>query len=171
MRKLLILGAGGYAETAADIARQSGDYDKIGFLDDNCQGPYILGRCDEFRMFSGENVDMYPALGSNEARMYWLRQLEEAGIHVPVLVHSTAYVSPTVRLKSGTAVLPKAVINTNCQVEKGCIINCGAIVDHGCVLEEGVHICLGAIVKGENRIPALMKIEAGQVIDNCQYPI
>ena len=171
MKKLLILGAGGYGKTAADIARQSGNYDRIGFLDDNAHGPYILGRCEEFRMFSGENVDMYPAFGNNEVRMNWLTQLEEAGIHVPVLVHSTAYVSPTVKLKTGTVVLPKAVVNTDCQVEKGCIVNCGAIVDHDCILEEGVHICPGAIVKAENRIPAGSKIEAGQVIENRTFPL
>ena len=171
MKKLLILGAGGFARTVADLARQSADYDRIGFLDDQAQGPYILGRCEEFRMFSGENVDMYPAFGCNEVRMNWLKKLEESGIRVPVLVHPTAYVSPTVRLKPGTAVLPKAVINTDCQVEKGCIINCGAVVDHECVLEEGVHICIGALVKARNRIPAETKIEAGQVIGSDQFPL
>ena len=32
-------------------------------------------------------------------------------------------------------------------------------------IEEGVHICLGAIVKGENRVKTLSKIEAGEVIE------
>ena len=171
MNKLLILGAGGYAQTVADLARQSGEYDRIGFLDDNSHGAYILGSCTEFKMFMGENVDMYPAFGNNETRMYWMDQLEQAGIYVPTLVHSTAYVSPTVRLKSGTMVLPKAVVNTDCQVARGCIINCGASVDHGCILEQGVHVCLGAIVKAENHIPEKMKIEAGQVIENGQFPV
>ena len=171
MKKLLILGAGGYGQTVADLARQSGEYDRIGFLDDNAQGPYILGRCGEFQMFRGENVDMYPAFGNNETRMGWMHSLQEAGIRIPTLVHSTAYVSPTVRLKAGTMVLPKAVVNTGCQIGEGTIINCGAIVDHGCILEEGVHVCLGAIVKAENHIPALLKIEAGQVIQNGQFPL
>ena len=169
MKKLLILGAGGFAKTIADLARQSGEYDRIGFLDDNAQGHYILGRCSEFRMFSGENVEMFPAFGCNETRMYWLNQLEEAGIRIPVLVHSSAYVSPTVRLKPGTAVLPKAVINTDCSIERGCLVNCGAIVDHDCTLEEGVHICVGAIVKANNQIPANTKIEAGTVIENNTF--
>lgn len=50
-------------------------------------------------------------------------------------------------------------------MSKGCIINLGAIVDYGCILEEGVHICLGAIVKGENRIEGLSKIETGEVVE------
>ena len=171
MRKLLILGAGGYAHTVADLARQTGDYDRIGFLDDHAQGHYILGACEEFMMFSGQDVEMIPAIGNNETRLYWLDRLEEAGVKVPAIVHSTAYVSPTVRLKPGTVVLPKAVINTDCQVGKGCIINCGVLLDHGCVLEEGVHLCLGAIIKADNRIPRCTKIEAGKIIDNGAYPL
>ena len=166
MKKLLIVVAGGYAKNVADIARQTGEYDRVGFLDDNAQGPYILGRCEEFAMFSGENVEMYPAFGCNETRMYWLSRLEMAGVKVPALVHTTAYVSPTVRLKPGTAVLPRAVVNTDCQIGKGCIINCGAIVDHDCVLEEGVHVCLGAIVKANNHIPQNIKIQAGEILEN-----
>lgn len=54
---------------------------------------------------------------------------------------------------------------------RGCIINLGAIVDHDCVIEEGVHICLNAIIKGDNRIQRCMKIEAGQVIERSAYPL
>ena len=64
-----------------------------------------------------------------------------------------------------------AIVNTGCEVKAGCIINCGAIVDHGCILEEGVHVCLGAIVKAENRIPRCMKIEAGEIVANRIYPV
>ena len=67
--------------------------------------------------------------------------------------------------------LPFAVINTDCHVKEGCIINCNCVIDHGCVIERGVHVCLGALVKAENRIPALMKVEAGQVIENRTYKL
>ena len=68
-------------------------------------------------------------------------------------------------------VMPGAIVNTGVTVKRGCIVNCGAIVDHGCVLEEDVHVCLGAIVKAENRIPRCMKIEAGEIIANRTYPV
>lgn len=65
----------------------------------------------------------------------------------------------------GTVILPHAIINNGVVINRGCILNIGAIVDHGCILEEGVHICLGAIVKGENRIEKCNKIEAGEVAE------
>ena len=43
MRKLLILGAGGYGKTVADVAFQLGIYDSVAFLDDGRSGENILG--------------------------------------------------------------------------------------------------------------------------------
>ena len=172
MKKLLILGAGGYGRTVFDIAQQLNSYDKIAFLDDSsADTACVLGKCGEFLSFADDTTEMYPAFGNNETRMAWMNRLMENGIRVPVLVHPTAYVSPTATLFSGVTVLPKAVVNTGVMVKSGCIINIGALVDHDCVLEEGCHLAPGAIVKAENRVPASMKVEAGTVIENRQYPL
>lgn len=41
--KLIILGAGGYGRTVADIARQSGKYTEVYFLDDNATDEHASG--------------------------------------------------------------------------------------------------------------------------------
>ena len=171
MRKLLILGAGGYGKTVADVAAQLDIYDKIAFLDDGRSGENILGRCSEFSSFADGNTEMYPAFGSNTIRMQWLHTLCEAGITVPALIHPRAYVSPTAKIGTGTVVLPMAVVNTGVTVKEGCIINIGALIDHDSVIEAGCHLAPGAIVKAENRIPSGMKVESGTVIENRQYPL
>ncbi|MBQ3194479.1 MAG: hypothetical protein IJB59_13025 [Oscillospiraceae bacterium] len=171
MKKLLILGAGGYGKTIADVARQMDCYDKIAFLDDGKQGPDILGRCEEYTMFCDDRTEVYPAFGNNEARMNWLNRLLEEEIPVPTLVHPSAYVSPCAVLGEGTVVLPMAVVNTGVTVEAGCIINIGALIDHDCVIEAGVHLCPGVIVKAENRIASGEKIESGEVILARIYPV
>ena len=74
-------------------------------------------------------------------------------------------------LEASVVILPQAVVNTGTVVHTGSIINCGAIIDHDCIIENGCHICLGAIVKAENRIPAMTKVEAGQIIENRYYPL
>ena len=159
MKNIVILGAGGYGRTVADIAAQLG-YSPI-VLDDNSSHP-----CSEFALY---NAPVIPAFGNNELRLDWCKRIEEAGLEAATLIHPTAYVSPTAEIEAGVVVLPKAVINTNVKVGKGSIINCGAIVDHDSIIEEGCHICLGAIVKGENRIKALTKIEAGEVVERGQF--
>ena len=165
MKRLVILGAGGYGRTVADIAHQLG-YSTI-VIDDAVPAHPL----SSFQSYIDSSTSFIPALGNNAFRMEWINRIEESGGQLATLIHPTAYVSPTATINLGTVILPHAIINTDVEVGKGCIINLGAIVDHGCILEEGVHICLGAIVKGENRIEKCSKIEAGEVVERGQYPL
>ena len=167
--RLVILGAGGYGRTVADVAEQTGQYGEIVFLDDHA--PDAMGKCEDVSRFVGEDTEFYPAFGNNGFRLEWIRRLEEAGGKVATLVHPSAYLSPKATIEVGTVLLPHAVVNTNTLVKRGGIINCNATVDHDCILEEGVHVCLSAVVKAENRLPACLKVEAGQVIENRSYPL
>ena len=171
MKTLLILGAGGYGKTIADVAEQIGGYDCIAFLDDGKTGDDIWGTCGQFSEFAKESIHMYPAFGNNTVRLQWLRQLREAGIPVPTLVHPRAYVSPKAKLGMGTVVLPMAVVNTGVTAGDGCIFNIGALADHDSIFGDGVHLAPGAIVKADNRIPEGMKIDSGVVIENRTYPL
>ncbi len=169
--RLIILGAGGYGRTVADVAAQTGAYDAIVFLDDNSKASDVIDICANISAHLDINTHVYPAFGNNEERINWLNRLVELRAPIATIVHDRAYVSPTAVLEDGVVVMPGAVVNTGVTVKRGCIINCGAIVDHGCVLEEGVHVCLGAIVKAENRTPRCTKIEAGEIIANRTYPV
>ena len=159
MKRLVILGAGGYGRTVADVAEQL-DYSTI-VLDD-ADSVHSLST---FSSYIDENTSFIPAFGNNAFRMEWINRIEEIGGQLATLIHPTAYASPTASIAPGTVILPHAIVNTDVVINRGCIINLGAIVDHGCILEEGVHICLGAIVKGENRIEKCSKIEAGEVVE------
>ena len=102
--------------------------------------------------------------------MAWLQKIKEAGIPVPSFVHPRAYVSPEAAIGEGTAVLPFAVVNTGVTVGAGCIINIGVLIDHDTVIEDGVHLCPGVVVKAENRIAAMSRLESGTVIMARQIP-
>lgn len=159
MKRLIILGSGGYGHTVADVAEQLGY--NILFLDDSLPDHPLSSFVD----FIGEVAEFIPAFGNNAFRIEWCDRIAQAGGQLATLIHPTAYVSPTATIFPGTVILPHAIINTDVVINRGCIINLGAIVDHGCILEEGVHICLGAIVKGENQIQKCSKIEAGEVVE------
>lgn len=169
--RLIILGAGGYGKTVYDIALQGGKYSEICFLDDNSTDSKVVGKCSDYEEYISKDTELYPAFGNNLGRIQWIDKLLEKGANVPTLVHSSAYVSPTVTIGTGTVILPKAVVNTDTKIGRGVIVNCSAVVDHGCVVSDGVHVCLGAIVKAENKIPDCMKIEAGEVIENRKFPL
>lgn len=159
--KLVILGAGGYGRTVQDIAEQLG-YDSIVILDD----ADIDCPLSSFVSFVSNDTEFIPAFGNNDFRLSWCeRILATPEATLATLIHSTAYVSPRASVASGTVILPHAVVNTGVEVGTGCILNIGCLIDHDCVIEEGVHICVGAIVKGENRIPRCEKVEAGEIVE------
>ena len=64
--RLIILGAGGYGRTVADIAAQTGQFDEISFLDDNSTTRDVIGKCAEFERFYEGQTAFYPAFGNNE---------------------------------------------------------------------------------------------------------
>ena len=159
MKRLVILGAGGYGRTVKDVAGQLG-YSTI-VLDDSISTHPLF----TFSSYISDDTSFIPAFGNNAFRMEWINRIEEIGGQLATLIHPTAYVSPTATISQGTVILPHAIVNTDVVVGKGCIINLGAIVDHGCTLEEGVHVAPGAIVKGENLIEKYSKIESGEVLE------
>ena len=159
MKRLVILGSGGYGRTVADVAHQL--YYTTIVLDDSDPAHPL----SSFQSLIDSSTSFIPAFGNNALRMEWINRIEQNGGELATLIHSTAYISPTASIACGTVILPHAIVNTDVVVGKGCIINLGAIVDHGCILEEGVHIAPGAIVKGENRIAKCSKNEAGEVLE------
>ena len=169
--RLIIIGSGGYGRVIAEIAEQTEKYNEICFLDDNSVDKRVIGKCEEWSNYIDADTEYYVAFGANELRLKFINNLIDKGAIVASLIHKSSYVSPSAKIDVGTAVLPKAVVNTNCVLNKGVIVNCGAIIDHDCIIGEGAHICINTVIKAENSIPPCTKVDAGVVIENRQYPI
>lgn len=167
--RLIILGAGGHGKVVADLAKQTGRYKEIFFLDDNSQEAEVIGKCSQYLEFQSADTEMYPAFGNNTVRIQWENKLLEAGISLAKIIHPLAYVSPLAEVASGCVIMPYAVVNTGTKIKKACIINIGAMVDHDCILEEGCHLAPGSIVKGENHLSEGMKVDSGEVVPLQYY--
>lgn len=161
MKRLVILGSGGYGRTVYDVAEQLGH--SITVLDDSNRKHPL----DSFSLYIKNDVEFIPAFGNNEFRLEWLERIEKAGGKPATLIHPSAYISPRAHISEGCVILPGAVINTGTRIGKGCIINLGATVDHDVIIEDGVHLCIRCIIKGENRISCCEKIEAGEIIERA----
>lgn len=160
-KKILIIGAGGHGKVVKEVAEACG-YKKVDFLDDNSSD--AIGKIQELNLYLNEYENVIVGIGNNLFRNEMLDRLKKAGYQIPVLIHPTAYVSPSAIVSEGTVIEPLAIVNANSQVCKGCIISVGAIVDHDVVLEECVHVNAGAIVKAGARVVQNRKLEAGEVV-------
>ena len=171
MSGLLILGAGGHAKVVAETALASGMASSFTFLDDSCIGldacPPVLGwpvigplalslQAETAAQFDAAVV----AIGHAATRLHWIQQLQNAGYHLPVLVHPTAWVSPSASLDQRLSSLltrlcrlrpPLELVRSSTQVA----------VDHDAQLADGVHICPGARLAGEVNVAACSWIGIG----------
>lgn len=167
MKKLVVLGNGGYSRTVQDIAEQCG-YKIIAILDDNDPKQPLSSFASYLDV---QNVEFIPAFGNNEFRLSWCEKITSLGGTLANIIHPNAYVSEKNIIETGVVILPGAIVNTGVVISRGCIINIGVLVDHDVVLEAGVHLAPGAIVKGENRIKSCTKVESGEVVQARQWPL
>ena len=172
MSGLLILGAGGHSKVVAETALDSGVASRVAFLDDRCigqaerlhvlgwpvMGPLVLSlKAETAARFDAAVV----AIGHAATRLHWIQKLQEAGYHLPVLIHPTAWVSPSANLGPASVVFAQVAVQAQASIGTGAILNTGCSVDHDAKLADGVHICPGACLAGEVKVGARSWIGIG----------
>lgn len=163
MAALLLLGAGGHARVVAETAFSTGRFSSIAFLDDRCTGPAQLPDQLGWPVIGPFAAALDPqirhqfpaalvAIGNAAVRMQWLPRLAAAGYELPIVIHPTAWVSPSAQLSAGSVVFAQAAIQAQAVIGSGAILNTGCSVDHDAQLGDGVHICPGARLAGEVQV-------------------
>ena len=170
VKRLLILGAGGFGHMIQETARLLG-YEEVVFLDDAVKGADVIGKCCDYKAFLNEYDTAVAALGDSGMRLYWTEKLMEAGYQVPAIIHPSAVVSPSAVIGNGSFIMQSAIVNTNTVVEHGVLVNSGAVVDHDSRVGCGAHIGLGSVVKANCVIPSRKKVEEGEVIFSTRRKI
>ena len=164
-KKLLIIGAGGHGRVVAEVAQDCG-YAEIAFIDDNISK--AIGKIQDLEKYKSEYEYAFVAIGNNSLRIKLLDLVKGLGYKIPVLVHSTAYVSKSCEIKEGSIIEPKAIVNTNTVIGQGCIISVGAIVDHDVVVGKCCHINAGSVVIAGSVIEDYYKLDAGEVFSGVK---
>lgn len=167
MSPLLILAAGGHAKVVAETALAAGVTSRIAFLDD-CKLPPVLGwpvLGHLHHAFESSFQEMFPAaavaIGNPQIRTHWIAKLQAAGYHLPLLIHPSAWVSPSAQIGPGSVVFAQASVQAQARIGNGAILNTSCSVDHDVQLGNGVHICPGARLAGEVKVGARSWIGIG----------
>ncbi len=169
LHNLLIWGAGGHGKVVLDVARSTGRFEEIRFLDEspalagysfcNCA---LVGGAAELYRFAGTSFLI--AIGDNGVRARCFMQACESALVPAVLVHSTAVIAPSARLGGGTVVMPGAVVNAGAVVGRNCIINTSAIIEHDCRIADHVHISPRSVLGGNVVVEEYAHIGIGAVV-------
>lgn len=155
--RLVIIGAGGHARVAADIATLSNEFAIAGFIDEvNPErhgsafcGSTILGGNEQLQRLKSDGVGhAFVAIGQSQGRLRWAQTVLDNGFELAVLRHPTAICAADAVIGPGSMLAAGAIVNPAVKIAGSVIVNTAASVDHECVIEEGVHIGPGARLGG-----------------------
>ena len=155
MKPIVVLCAGGHGQDIAAIVKNSGQ-PFAGYLDDNIDGPDILGPCLDLEFY-----DNY-LIGHNDSRIR--EQMDRAegaaiAIHASAAVHLSLQALPGVVIGAHTTIGPKTRLGRHSHVNGNVFITRAQIGDF-------VTIGPGATICGDVTIGAGSQIGAGAVISN-----
>jgi acetyltransferase-like isoleucine patch superfamily enzyme len=155
VKPIVVLCAGGHGQDIAAIVKNSGQ-PFAGYLDDNIDGPDILGPCLDLEFY-----DNY-LIGHNDSRIR--EQMDRAegaaiAIHASAAVHLTLQALPGVVIGAHTTIGPKTRLGRHSHINGNVFITRAQIGDF-------VTIGPGATICGDVTIGAGSQIGAGAVISN-----
>ncbi len=169
-RNLMLIGASGHGKVVTDIAKCTGRYESIAFLDDDLSlqdsmgFPVVGGSGDAYQYVA--SCELFVAIGNAETRKRLMEQLQAMGAEVPVLIHPKAVIGANVSIGAGSVIMAGAVINPDTRIGQGCIVNTCASIDHDCVIRDYVHVSVGAHLAGAVSVGNNTWVGAGAVIKN-----
>lgn len=157
-KKVAIVGSGGHAKVIIDILRSSNTYEPVGLTstDSNSKTVMnlpILGDDSILPQLYAEGVKyVFIAIGDNKRRDEISDQVKEMGLKLINAISAYSFISDSVKLGEGVAIMPGAVINAESVIENNAIINTGATVDHDCVIGPSSHVAPGCNIAGNVHI-------------------
>ncbi len=169
MSRLLIWGAGGHGKVVLDVARSTGRFEQIVFLDDDppksgglfC-GCAVISRAEPLqRAAAGEFI---VAVGDNRTRERCFRRALEHGLSPVSIVHASAVIAGSARIGLGTVVMPGAVVNAGAVIGDDCIVNSAAVVEHDCTIGSHVHLSPRVALGGGACVGSFAHVGIGAVV-------
>lgn len=168
--KLVLIGAGGHGKVAADIAKLTGHWNVIQFLDDD---PNLkkVNEIDVVGVVSGLRLlvrdhDMFVSIGNAHKRKQITEIIEKYHASIPSLTHPSAIIAKNVKIGRGSMIAAGTVININSTIGKSCIVNTGANIGHDNSIGEYSHVASGCTLAGTVAVGNNTWIGCGSVVSN-----
>jgi sugar O-acyltransferase (sialic acid O-acetyltransferase NeuD family) len=161
MKKIAIIGAGGFGREVIEIFKEQNKLKKqweiLGFIDENKElwGSVI----NNFKVLGGldwitqnKNAGCVIAIGDTKTRKKIAEYLEEKNIVFYNAIHPSAIISEFVHLGHGVIICAGSIISVNATIKNHVIINLNSTIGHDAVLENFCSIMPNVSVSGENII-------------------
>lgn len=158
MDNLILVGGGGHCKSVLDSLKKSNKFKVVGILDikENVgvlvDGVEIIGTDEDYKKLYFKGIKhafiTIGSITSTALREKIYHELNSIGFELPIIIDSSALVSPNAQIGQGTFVGKGAIINASSKIGHNCIINTGTIVEHDCNIGDFTHIAPGATLSG-----------------------
>lgn len=171
-KKLLILGAGGFGQTIAEVAELLDNWENISFVDDRWPeqqwlGCYpIVSNIQNLSLIKQQDFEAIIAVGNNQIRQKWQQLLLDLSIPITTIIHPQTVIAPSAKIGQGVSIMAGCVIGTNTIIQDGAILNMGTLLDHDVIIEDFCHLSVGVKVAGGKRISQQTFLEVGTIISH-----
>ena len=171
-KKLLILGAGGFGQSIAEVAELLGKWESINFVDDRWPkqqqiGCYtIISNIQSLKNLNNHNFEAIIAVGNSQIRKKWQQLLLDLSIPMTTIIHPQAVIAPSAKIGQGVSIMAGCVIGANTIIQEGVILNIGTLLDHDVVVEDFAQLSIGVKVASNHVIPTFSFLEVGSIIEH-----
>lgn len=147
MKKLLIIGAGGFGREIAqyidDISKIECMYELMGFIDEDISkkgyiynGVEVLGSIDTLCDLSSKfEVYVFCAIANPADKLKMSHIIDKFNIQTINIIHPTSYIAPTVELGKNVLISPMCTITTNIRIGNYIHINPQCGIGHDTVID------------------------------------
>lgn len=175
MRKLYIIGSGGFGREVLWLAERINKYEKVwnieGFIDDDesrqgmiINGYPVIGQC-EFLKKMKEDVWTVIAIGAAEAKKNVCKKiLGYRHVHFATLIDPSVNISEKVSIGEGSIICAGTIITVNVKIGKHVIINLDCTIGHDSILNDYVTVYPGSHISGNVVIGEEVELGTGMQI-------
>ena len=147
-KKLILIGAGGYAKSVID-SLELDKYEIVGFIDDIKKGEHlgykILG--SSLDNFNSKNYLFFVCIGDNKKRTNWYNKILEEGLEIINVIGKLA------------------IVNSDVTLGNNIIINTKALLEHGTSVGDNSNVSTNTAVNGDTKIGKSCFIGSSSVLN------
>ena len=164
--KIVIVGNGGHASSVSEAASSQGfQVDCLLDTSEDSSGGDFAALLSALNKFDLSSTSLVMGLGTNHLRSMAFERIQSIfpEARFPVVIHSSAWVSPTASLGQGAVVLAQASVGSGSTLGVGALINTGASLDHDSTLSDFASLGPGARTGGNTLIGprTMLGLQAG----------
>ncbi|AWK52041.1 transferase [Clostridium beijerinckii] len=163
MKKIVIIGAGGFAREVAwlieEINNKNLEWDLLGFIEEGnkqigsiLNNHKILGDFEWIINSGHDNLFYICAVGDPKLRIRFNEKAEKLNIKPATLIHPNAKISNYNIIGEGTIICYGAIITTNVTIGKHVVISVNSVISHDSIISDFSTILPSVTISGNVKI-------------------